>query len=511
MMIKRNFLKPVTATAVIFGLVQFYGAAQASASMFRAPQSPWSVGPIAAQGAGGATYCSLKNAYSGGRTLVFARDNQGNNSIAVNFGRNMFHAHHKYNVKVRSGHTVRRVDALAASSKILVMETGIDTVLYDAISDHHDISFTTSRRTYGFDLNASVADGLTALGNCTDALKNGGQFAAKSIPLVRKTVKVAERPHHYKSAVRSEEAALKRLPLSSRNQQKKQIAQQVLGLIDQNQNPAPPAAKPAPVVASAPVAAVLKKPVPLNSAAASAKQSAPVKLVPPPAAPAAATASSQPAPVKLIPPTPAPAATASSQPAPANLVPPQPEQPVMTASNESAPEPPVPPVPVNPPPVAVPPPMPAPPQQDVAENSSLSLKGLLKTAHIASDNQIKISDSGMLQWMGDGLFGSAQQLSVGSGASMKMLAKRYLQKTADICTGQYAKKVDKLQQVGDFNVLKADVTCVDGKNNAAAAILFLSGRGQFSVITQEGTADQLSTAMADRDAIIAAVSSSAKD
>ncbi len=497
MMIKRHFLKPVTATAVIFGIVQFCGVTQASASMFRT-RSPWSVGPIAAQGADGATYCSLKNAYSGGRTLVFARDNQGNNSIAVNFGRDMFHAHHKYNVKLRAGHTVRRVDALAASSKILVMQTGIDTVLYDAVSSHHDISFTALRRTYGFDLDASVADGLMALGNCTDALKNGGQFTAKSIPLVHKTVKVAEKSRH-KSSRRFEKAALKRLPLPNRDQEKKQIAQQVLGLIDQNQNPVTPSVKPAPAVASAPVAAVLKKPVPLK----------PVATTPPPA-PAVAVAK-QPAPVKLVAPPPAPAVVASSQPAPVKLIPPKAEEPVVpvvTASSEPAP---VPPAPVNPPPVAVPPPMPAPAPQDVTENSSLSLRELLKTAHIASDAQIKTSGSGMLQWMGDGLFGSAQQLTVESGASMKTLAKRYLQKTADICTGQYAKKVDGLQQIGDFDVLKADVTCVDGKNNAAAAILFLSGRGQFSVITQEGTADQLAAAMADRDAIVAAVSASAKD
>ncbi|MDE2336370.1 MAG: hypothetical protein KGL10_03575 [Alphaproteobacteria bacterium] len=425
----------------------FCGAANASA--FRAPTAPWVVGPIAAAGTGGTTYCSMKNAYAGGRTLVFARDNQGNNSIAVNFDRNLFRRNHRYGVTARAGHATRRFVALAATPRILVMETGVDTAFYGAVAAGHAVSFAVGRARYGFDLDASVSDGLEALGQCAEALQNGSGFPPATIPLV------GHPNRHLSISVAKSGARMKALPLSNRDKMEAQIASQVLRMTSPDQGVGSPAA--------APVEAVSEQPVALKHVVAPVQQ--PVSAV---------------AGVAVTPP--APVASAAIPAAP---------QPVAKAVPEQS-------EPAAPAPVAA------------ADNAYLT--NLLETAHIASAAQIKASaDNGTLHWASDGLFGSAQRLAMPSGASMKAMADSYLRKTAALCTGEYAKNMGGTERIGNAEVLKADITCVSGKSNAAAAVLFVAGQGKFSVITQEGTVDQLTVAMSDRDLIVSAMSGAAKD
>lgn len=508
MMIKRHFLKPVAAMAFLCAIAQFFCVSRASASVFH-PEAAWAVGPIAAESLGGVTYCSMKNTYTAGRTIVFARDNQGNNSVAVNLNRNLFRGNRRYSVLVRAGHATRRLVALAASSQILVMETGVDTALYNAISASHEISFSVSHRRYAFDLNASVADGLTALGHCADALQNGAAFSAMTIPLARREKLTRATP---KMPAPQEQAAAKGVNAPSpENEAKAQIAKQVLQLTNPTPAPSAPVAPveavAAPVVTAPPVA--LKAPVAKASVAPSvASKPAPAVSAPESAPAPAVVAKAAPA---TVPPLSSAIAPPPPMPAPVLLTSaaalPQAQKPVSTPVVPQSVASQAVPAPVQPKqePVATP----AAPQ---VVSGNAYLKELLETAHVASGAEIKASsDRDALHWSSGSLFGSAQQLTMSSGASLKMMAGKYLKKTAALCAGEYAKKVYGAENAGAFKVLKADVTCIDGKNNAAAAILFVAGQGKFNVITQEGTVDQLTAAMSSRDSIVAVVSKAAKN
>src|ERR1035437_4173841 len=112
-MIRRRFLRSGVAAAFLCGFVQMCFAAGTHASGISAtPAHEWAVGPISAKSSNGASYCSMKNTYPDGQTLVFARDNQGSNSIALDFHKNFFDVSRQYNVRVRVGSVMRRVVAL---------------------------------------------------------------------------------------------------------------------------------------------------------------------------------------------------------------------------------------------------------------------------------------------------------------------------------------------------------------------------------------------------------------
>ena len=70
------------------------------------------------------------------------------------------------------------------------------------------------------------------------------------------------------------------------------------------------------------------------------------------------------------------------------------------------------------------------------------------------------------------------------------------------------RKLGAPRTAGQLDVLEADITCFDGQNNAAAAVLFVGTQGHASVITQEGTIDQLPSAMTARDAIVSTAAKS---
>ena len=136
---------------------------------------------------------------------------------------------------------------------------------------------------------------------------------------------------------------------------------------------------------------------------------------------------------------------------------------------------------------------------------NIDMKGLLLSSRVLSSDEIKVSDNGnTLHWSSDGLFGSAQQSTQVPGKSLTDAATDYLRKTASLCKGDFGQKIGQVAIAGKISLLEADITCVDGQNDAAAAVLFVSHQGMVSVITEEGTIDQLHTAMSNRDAIISA-------
>jgi hypothetical protein len=139
------------------------------------------------------------------------------------------------------------------------------------------------------------------------------------------------------------------------------------------------------------------------------------------------------------------------------------------------------------------------------------LKKLIDDSQVASGGKLTSDKSNTLHWASDDLYGSAQELPLLPGKSLKEMADSYIKKSASLCSGEFAQKLGSVKRAGKVDVLEAEITCLDGKNNAAAAVLFVGGQGKVSVITQEGTIDQLDAAMSERDAILSTASGTASD
>jgi hypothetical protein len=603
-----------------FGLaVVFLCSVSAAAFAAPSPAGSWSVAPIAAKGSDGGSFCSMKATYPDGQSLVFARESMGENSIAIDFQKNLFQVGDEYEVKVQSGSVVRPMAASASSKQVLVMQTGIDTVLYGALARKHTVDFTMGRKTYSYELDVSAADALAALEQCVENLQASQPFRPVSYPLgtvhPASLQQVAADFDEYtpaapipgtKNKKKHKKADVAAAPADSglqieiqdptvnqggeptpsdlaRDGVKTEIAADLLKMTGGG-DIAPPPAGGVTSPPAQPVDAVENET--LSDAKAEAKTEAktaePVKTetpkaaaVVPVAAPAKAAVAETPevAAIPAVAATPAVPAPAAIAPAvaiaaaipavvaiatapektdeaktdkkvaapvaqPAQKTQPKPDEKI--AEVVELPPPAVaaaPPAPVPPPVIAsepLPPPSPpaylrasspigddinaelaakkaaAPmvhptPHAPMPPPDNLDLKAVLTSSHVLSADQIKVGDNNALSWTSaDGLYGSAEQLPLPAGKNLTDTANDYLHKTAALCKGDFAQKIHEVNGSGKMNALEADITCLDGENNPAAAVLFISKQGMYSIITQEGTIDQLHNAMTNRDAILSA-------
>lgn len=460
-MIEQRFLKCGVAAVFLFGFAQACLAADTDASAppapaIHAPTGDWTVGQLSAMNTNGLGYCSMKNNFQTGQSLVFARDDQGSNSIALDFHKNIFKSGELYNVKARVGAVTRRLDALAATRQVLVMQTGIDTELYSALSHRHNVVFTVNKTNYGFELDASAADALNALRHCSESFQGGTQFSQATFPLGKVSdvaaLEQADEEDNVAAIADDEQADQQPAPAKKKHHQHKHIAKAavpveaqqtstpIVAISDAEASAAVPSATQQDTVRDDVKAEIASEIINLRTneqqPQGSSKGSLPSIM---PAAGGSNTAAAALAPIRM-------------------------------ASAESA-----------------------------------DLRSLLQRSRVASGQQIQTAANGALRWTSDDLYGSARQMPLAPGKSLMDVANEYLLKAASVCKGEFAKKVAAPQKAGLVDVLQADITCLDGQNNAAAAVLFIGNKeGRISVITQEGTIDQLTSAMAARDAIISA-------
>lgn len=176
------------------------------------PSAGWTVGPIFAKGDNGVNYCSMKNVYQSGQTLVFARDGNGSNSIGLDFQKPVMEAGRQYAVTMSVGAVMRRVTAVAATPQVMIMQMGDGGSFYNAIRNGERISFAVGKTEYVFGLTGT-SEALTALGECSKSFNLGGKFAQVTFPFKRektkeniavvekKKVAVVEKKHTPKKAV----------------------------------------------------------------------------------------------------------------------------------------------------------------------------------------------------------------------------------------------------------------------------------------------------------------------
>lgn len=118
----------------------------------------------------------------------------------------------------------------------------------------------------------------------------------------------------------------------------------------------------------------------------------------------------------------------------------------------------------------------------------------------------EVGEDVVLSWEKEGIFGAARRVVRKPNIKPASVIENYFQRMAKTCAGDFAYKAAPAQNKKAFQMVTGEMACVDGKRDAAAALLFLSENNQVDVILHEGTLDQMPDALAQRDAIVSAVS-----
>lgn len=139
---RRSHLTAVTivSTAILLTTTSMLaiGASKASMGMLK-QQDGWKVGTVAN---GSENYCAMVGNYEKNVVVAFARNPDGLNSLALDFGQDMFTAGQQYDVNLAAdGDRPRVMKARASSPRSLVVQTGAEEGgFYEALSRDSTLS-----------------------------------------------------------------------------------------------------------------------------------------------------------------------------------------------------------------------------------------------------------------------------------------------------------------------------------------------------------------------------------
>ena len=160
------------------------GATTALAGSPSVPKGEWIIGPINATSSSGVGYCSMKNEYTNGYTLVFARDAEGSNSLAIDFHQKVLETGGQYTVGLKVGPLQREMLAIAATPSVFIIQMGLDRDFYMTLQRRASlqVDFQTAQMSFGLD---GTRDGLAALTSCAQAVGVRKKFAQVHVPLTK--------------------------------------------------------------------------------------------------------------------------------------------------------------------------------------------------------------------------------------------------------------------------------------------------------------------------------------
>jgi hypothetical protein len=165
------------------GAVLSFALAGSAWAADAAPKGEWIVGPIQADSPAGSRFCSMKNIYEGGVALVLARDASGGNSIAIDFSRDSsrpaLETGKQYLSVFSVGDAGREVPALAAAERVLVVQMGNDEIFYDMLARKGLLTARLAGMDFSFGLRGT-SKALIALDNCAAAFNGGRKNHAKT-------------------------------------------------------------------------------------------------------------------------------------------------------------------------------------------------------------------------------------------------------------------------------------------------------------------------------------------
>lgn len=426
------------------------------------PFKDWEVGPIHAQSSNGVGYCSMKNFYERGQALVFARDAEGSSSFAISFPDKMLVSGGQYTAGLRIGSMTRHAVGLAGTPSVLIVQLGFDRDVYKALQREQNLSVTIKDKTFSFSLDGTK-EALEVLMDCANTLAKGKTFEPVTVTAVEQVlgdgVVVSPDPAPSLGREVAEKTLLDeidRLRLENRKLlRENQIA--MAKLLESGELDAVPGIDLEEEIARQKQEEALersRKLVAANKSLHKRQAAAPVLegVLLPDIEPAAGN------------PAPAPqrrTETARVQP--------------MAASY---------------PPDAV----------IVVHKEESFLDRLMKKTRIGAS-----AVSGRYSWEGEGLYGAAEERPL-PGGGLRAAVSAYIEEVRGRCPGDFAHNIGALHKAAGYEALEGELACLDGKNDAAAAVAFVAGRDKFAIITHEGATDAMEAALVRRDGVISNIS-----
>jgi len=152
------------------------------------PATPWAVSRIDPTN-GSAAYCTLARRFSGNTIITFARNANGEGTIAVDFQQPLFSTDETYRIGLQAGDGMQReFMTRPATPNALVLRTGQDPEFFTALSGSTELGVMMDGNRYAFEL-PDFGTGLNSLSGClggtsspAPAAAQGGTTASINLP-----------------------------------------------------------------------------------------------------------------------------------------------------------------------------------------------------------------------------------------------------------------------------------------------------------------------------------------
>jgi hypothetical protein len=126
------------------------------------------------------------------------------------------------------------------------------------------------------------------------------------------------------------------------------------------------------------------------------------------------------------------------------------------------------------------------------------LDGLLAKAHIRGTRQR--SSPAAYTWANGNIYGAAEE-RVLAHRSVEEVVDEYIRTAGSRCKGDFAHTLGPAKTESGLLTLEGELACMDGRNDAAAAVLFVGGPDRLAVITHEGPAAEVAKSLAGRASV----------
>lgn len=145
------------------------------------PETDWKVRQIPRKGKNGIGYCSLNKSFKSGQTLFLSKDASMSNTIAIDFQNELMEVGRQYVVILKAGDVSKKITAIAATPKIIIMKTGASNEIFDEFVKSKKAEFRVGADILKFRFSNSIIDALNKLTDCAASVKKGTKFRGQTI------------------------------------------------------------------------------------------------------------------------------------------------------------------------------------------------------------------------------------------------------------------------------------------------------------------------------------------
>lgn len=416
------------------------------------PTGAWVIGPIHAESTSGLTYCSMKNAYADGGTIVFARDASHADSIAVDLGRKQLTVGAQYDVTLDVGMVTRDFIGIAATAEVMIIQIGDDPGFYDMLrkKDVMQVSFADVSLSYGLD---GSADALDALAACAEDMKGGKKGGEVEVAVKAPGVRMP--PSKEREALDKQEMSISNQAFrSSMKSEIERLEEENRRLLLENQSISRQLTQQEFEDPDVQIAKAQQKK--LKAENQILKQQLTEKK----------KSSLSSVDGMLAMPTEKPVTKVAEK-----------------ASDKPKEE------------VA------AAPEKKVDPENGILVR-LLGYGHIPAQLSGLSSTSAVYTWKDGAIDGGGVEDPLQSGQTISDAVSEYTTRAKRGCQGDYAEKLADVEKLDrGYSMVQGEMACIDGKNDTASAILFLSDGDTVAAVMFDGPTAQVADVLAKRDAL----------